>query len=263
MMKKTIAILLLTTVLLGAQKIIVILLIASGLFGAQNIKIYTEHYPPNNMKVAGKLTGSSVEILSAMFEQMKSDQKIEDIKITNWSRAYSVALKVPNSMVFSTTKTKAREDLFKWVGPISTTTLGVIALKSKKIIIKDISDFNKYKIGAVLKDAAEQLLIERGVDKKNIQHLNGENAISLSFAKMEKGRIDMFAYNTNIALAGAKIAGFDVDKYEVIYQLAVGQLCFAFNKKTDDKIIQEWQEALDTLKKDGIYDKIMNKYKGK
>jgi len=37
-------------------------------------------------------------------------------------------------MVFSTTRTKARENLFKWVGPISTTTVGVIALKSKNIV---------------------------------------------------------------------------------------------------------------------------------
>ena len=245
------------------KKLILLGLLISSLFAASDttIKIYTEHYPPNNMKIAGKLTGSSVEVLDAMFKQMNSKQKITDIKLTNWSRAYSVALKVPNSMVFSTTRTKARENLFKWVGPISTTTVGVIALKSKKIVIKDISDFSKYKIGAVLKDVAEQLLIEKGVDKKNIQHVNGEKAIKITFNKMEKGRIDMFAYNTSIALAGAKMEGFDTNKYEIIYNIAVGNLCFAFNKKTDDKVIQKWQYALDTIKKNGIYDKIMKKYK--
>jgi len=246
------------------MKIIILFsLLISTLFASSDakIKIYTEEYPPHNMKVAGKLTGRSVDILDAMFKKMDSKQSIKDVKLTNWSRAYSVAQKVPNSMVFSTTRTKSREDLFKWVGPISTTTVGVIALKSKNIVIKDISDFNKHKIGAVLKDVAEQLLIERGVSKNSIQHVNGSDAIKISFNKMEKGRIDMFAYNTTVALAGAKMAGFDTDKYEIVYELTVGELCFAFNKKTDDDIIKKWQNALDAIKANGTYAKIINKYK--
>ncbi len=247
------------------KKIILLGLLVSSLFATAdadtNIKIYTEHYPPNNMKIGGKLTGSSVEVLDAMFKQMNSNQRIEDIKLTNWSRAYSVALKLPNSMVFSTTRTKAREKLFKWVGPISTTTVGVIALKSKNIVIKDISDFANYKIGAVLKDVAEQLLLEKGVSKRNIQHVNGADAIKMSFNKMEKDRIDMFAYNTIVALNDAKKNGFDTSKYEIIYKLTVADLSFAFNKKTDDKIIQKWQNALDKVKANGTYSNIMNKYK--
>ncbi|WP_024955291.1 substrate-binding periplasmic protein [Sulfurospirillum arcachonense] len=242
---------------------LVVIMLVINLFGAQskNIKIYTEHYPPHNMKIAGELTGYSVEILDAMFKQMKSKQSIKNIKLTNWSRAYSIALKVPNSMVFSTTKTKQRDDLFKWVGPISKTRVGVIALKSKNIVIKDVSDFNKYKIGAVLKDVAEQLLLKQNVHKNSIQHLNGENAINLSFTKMEKDRIDMFAYNIDAAFDGAKMAGYDISKYEVIYILTEADLYYAFNKKTDAKIIKQWQEALDIIKKNGTYEKIMSKYK--
>ncbi len=244
------------------KKIIIIALIAINLFAVseQKIKIFTEHYPPLNMKVAGELTGLSVEVLDAMFKQMDSKQTIKDIKLTNWSRAYSVAQKVPNSMVFSTTRTKSREDLFKWVGPIFKNRIGVLALKSKKFVINDASDFNKYKIGAVLKDAGEVLLLDLGVNKKSIQHVNGEDAINLSFTKMEKGRIDMFAYDLDVAFTNGKMEGFDMSKYEIIYTLADAELYFAFNKKTNDKIINKWQKSLDTIKEDGIYKKIINKY---
>lgn len=245
------------------KTIIGIFLLTTILFGTQNIKIYTENYPPHNMKVDGKLTGYSIEVLKAIFKQMNSKQKIEDVKFTNWSRAYSLTLKNSNTMVFSTTRTKMREDLFKWVGPIGIIRVGLIAPKNKKIIIKDTLDFNKYKIGAVLKDVAVQPLLENGVKKKNIQYVNGKNAIKLSFTKMEKGRIDMFAYNISAALNGAKSEGFDIDKYEVLYELMKGELYFAFNKQTDDKTIKQWQEALDIVKKDGTYKKIMDKYIGK
>jgi ABC-type amino acid transport substrate-binding protein len=35
----------------------------------------------------------------------------------------------------------------------------------------------------------------------------------------------------------------------------------AFNINTDDDIVQKWQKALDDIKADGTYDRIMKKYK--
>jgi polar amino acid transport system substrate-binding protein len=241
-------------------------LLMAGYVSAQDLQvqskidIYTEHYPPHNMIINGKLQGFSVEILAAMFQQMNSQQTLDDVKLTNWSRAYSITQKKPNAMVFSTTRTASRESLFKWVGPIKKTTVGVIAPKSKQIVIKQPSDFNQYKIGAVLKDVGETLLLEQGVDKKHIQNVEGKNAINLSFKKMQKNRIDMFSYDIGVAFANAKLEGFDISQYEVIYLLKESGLYYAFNKKTDDRIINQWQAALDTIKANGLYNKILEKY---
>ena len=35
---------------------------------------------------------------------------------------------------------------------------------------------------------------------------------------------------------------------------------FGFNKHTDDQVIQQLQQALDTLKQEGVYDMIFKKY---
>lgn len=243
------------------KNIILLILLFISIFANDDIKMYTEHYPPYNMKSKqGQLTGSSIEILNAVLKQMNSSQSIKDVKLRSWAKSYAVAQKIKNAMVFSTTRTKSREPLFKWVGPIATATVGVVALKSKKIIINKISDFNKYTTGAVLKDIGEILLLDAGVNKNNIQYVKGEDAINISFNKMKKNRIDMFAYNLNVAFANAKIEGFDIDKYEIVYTLKVGYQYFAFNKNTDDKIIQKWQNALDAIKKDGTYEKIHSKY---
>ena len=227
----------------------------------QDIKMYTEHYPPYNMKnKEDKLVGSSIEVLDAVLKQMGSQQGIKDVKLRSWAKSYAVAQKINNAMVFSTTRTESREPLFKWVGPIATATVGVVALKSKNIVIKKISDFNKYTTGAVLKDIGEILLLDAGVSKNNIQYVKGEDAINISFNKMKKNRIDMFAYNLNVAFANAKMEGFDIEKYEIVYTLKVGYQYFAFNKKTDDKVIEKWQNALDSIKEDGTYDNIHSQY---
>ena len=244
------------------KNILYSLLISGCLYGstAGNISMFTETYPPYNMKEDGKLTGLSIEILKAVLKQLNSKQTIEDVLLTNWSRAYSIALKNNNSMVFSTTRTESREPLFKWVGPIVNTKVGAIALKDKKITINSIEDFNKYKIGAVLKDVGETTLAELGVNSQQIQSVSGENAINLSFLKLQNKRIDIFAYETKAAFENAKKLGFDTNKYEIIYTLKEGDLYFAFNKNTDDEIIQKWQKALDTIKDNGIYNKILLKY---
>lgn len=241
------------------KKIILLMIFTLSLLANQidQIKMFTEHYPPYNYKDKnGKLKGMSIEVLNEMLLEMKSSQSIDDVKLRSWAKSYTIAQKVKNAMVFVTTRTEARENLFKWVGPIAKTSIGIIALKENKTQIKELKDLNKYKIGAVLKDVGEMYLLDAGVDKSNIQYVKGEDAINISFNKMRKKRIDMFIYETNVAFMNAKNEGFDINKYEVIYSFDEDYLYFAFNKNTDDKIITKWQNALDTIKKNGIYDKI-------
>lgn len=241
------------------KKIILLMIFTLSLLANQidQIKMFTEHYPPYNYKDKnGKLKGMSIEVLNEMLLEMKSTQSIDDVKLRSWAKSYTIAQKVKNAMVFVTTRTEARENLFKWVGPIAKTSIGIIALKENKTQIKELKDLNKYKIGAVLKDVGEMYLLDAGVDKSNIQYVKGEDAINISFNKMRKKRIDMFIYETNVAFMNAKNEGFDINKYEVIYSFDEDYLYFAFNKNTDDKIITKWQNALDTIKKNGIYDKI-------
>jgi len=227
---------------------------------ATDIKMMTENYPPYNMEVDGKLEGLSVAVLEAMLKQMKSDKSTYDIELLSWSKAYSTAKSKKNSMVFSTTRTKSRENIFKWVGPITKTSVGITALKTKEIKINDVSDLNKYNIGCISKDIGETLLLEAGVPKLNIDSVDGINSLATSFYKLERDKIDMFAYETKVAKYSADLNGFDSDEYEVIYTLENAELYFAFNRLTPDNTIQKWQKALDTIKANGIHEKIIKKY---
>ena len=238
------------------------LAISTSLYASDidKVKIFTENYPPYNMEVNGKLKGISVDILDAMMKEMGSSKTINDIKLKPWASGYKITLKKKNTMLFSTTRTDQREKLFKWVGPIVDTKIGIIAPKSKNIKINNAQELNNYKIGAVLKDIGEQLLQTAGVKKKNIDAIGGKNPVVLNFKKMGKGRIDMFAYETNVAMYGAKSFQIDSSDYEVVYTLKEAQLYYAFNKKTDDKIVKAYQKALDKIKENGIYKKIIAKY---
>lgn len=223
------------------------------------IKIYTENYPPYNMLVDGKVEGIGVDILSAILKRINSSQSKDDIILTNWSRAYNLALKKKNHMVFSTAKTKERENLFKWVGPIYENTLDLIALKSKNIKIKSLEDIKKYKVGVVLNDLSEHILIQKGF-KDNIERVSGKNSFEISFKKLEKNKIDMFAYIKLLSKYSVKNEGFINNNLETVYSFEKISGYFAFNKNTPQSIIDKWQKALDEIKADGTYEKIMKKY---
>lgn len=239
----------------------IFLALKSNLFATNpKITIFTEQYPPYNMKDKNGISGISVEVVDAILNQIGSKQTKNDIIVTNWSRAYKLAQKKKNTMVFSTMRTKAREPLFKWVGPIAPTTKNIIALKEKNIKINSIDDLKKYTIGTVLRDSAEELLLSLGVNKENLKPVSGKESLKLTFRKIQNNRIDMFAYNSNVAKYYAKKNNIDWNRYEIVFTMVKTDVYLAFNKNTDDKVINKWQKGLDKIKENGIYKSILEKY---
>lgn len=244
------------------KKYLLGLLLSGGLFMSQSsaseLKLLTENYPPYNMEIKGELKGLAIDVLDSMLENMGNQEIKNNIKIGAWSRVYSYAKNKKNHMVFSTTRTDEREKLFKWVGPIVKSKIGIITLKNSNIKITNISDLNKYTIGAVKKDIGQSLLIKAGVD--NIKSSGGASAVKTLYKKLTKGKIDMFAYETVVSKYIGTKNGYSTDDFKVAYVLKEADLYFAFNIDTSDEIITKWQKSLDTIKEAGTLAKIIKKY---
>ena len=90
--------------------------------------------------------------------------------------------------------------------------------------------------------------MQSGADEKNIRRLT-------------KGRIDIWPTAYYAGIYSAKKMGV-IDNIEAIpgVSLMSGALYIAFNKQTDDKVIQQWQGALDKLKSNGVVGAILKKY---
>ena len=72
------------------------------------------------MRGLGELCAGSLRrtIEDEMLKVAGSQQTRGDIAFLPWARAYNLALNNKNVLLFSTTRTEAREALFKGVGPI-------------------------------------------------------------------------------------------------------------------------------------------------
>jgi len=225
------------------------------------INFMTENYPPFNFKENNHLQGIAVDLLFLMLKRVDAKKTHSDIHIFPWARAYSSVLTEEKTALFSMTRTRKREDLFKWVGPISDTTIALIARKDKHIKINSDSDINNYKLGVVRDDIGEQLLITRGVKQSQIESTGGVDAIHKLIKMLNRNRFDLLSYEFDVASWEMKKLGFNTKDYEVVYKLSQAQLYYAFHKDTPDDIINLLQKALNELKKENIYEKIIQKYR--
>ncbi len=224
--------------------------------GADDLTYMTEQYPPYNYEENGKVTGISVDLLSAMLKEMGSAKTAADFALLPWAQGYKRVQEEAGTCLFSMTLTDARKPLFKWVGPYIETNISVVAKKGA-VSIGSAADLGKYTFGVIRDDIGMQLLEENGLsqDKMDITA-----KMSSNLKKLERGRIDAVAYDQSVTMFMIKQAGMNPAEYEAAYVLKSGGLYFAFNKNVPDSLIAEFQQALDTLKADGTYQKILDRY---
>ena len=225
--------------------------IPSVQINAQNnskLFFFTEEFPPYNFKynsIERDIDGIAVRLLERMHQVMGKSKDDYRMNLGVWARGYRLAQEKGKQVVlFSTTRTESRENLFKWVGPITKTTISLIKRKDSTATIKTDSDFLKYKY-CVIKDAIGDLLIrEKKVPEKLINtKTKVEDLLSLL---LQKG-CDFLVYNHKVAEWLMKQHSFNKEDFVADYHLKTSKLYFAFNKSISDSVVQSYQKALDAI----------------
>lgn len=225
------------------------------------LSFITEDYPPFNFERSGTRQGIAVDALVEMLAQAGAKKSRADIKLWPWARAYETALREKNTVLFSTTRTEAREHLFKWVGPIMPSRIVLVAKKQRGIRIETAGDLTRseHRIGVVREDIGEQLLAALGVGKDRIVPVNS----GIAAARMlQADRVDMWAYGAPVILWNLKQLGYPAGDYEEVYTLTESRhYYYALHKDTDDRLVAMLQAALDRLKATGRFNEIVASYR--
>lgn len=228
---------------------------------AQELRIYTSQEPPLNFTetfnkdifYSDDVTGLATDVVREILKRTKTDAKIE---LVPWARAYMNAQKQENVVVYSMIRLEQREDLFHWVGPIALKKAMLFSRKDSGIKINSLDGAKRVgRIGTLRLDAKELFLKKRGF--KNIYSLNTwENGLQL----LALGNIDLWTQTDFDVPIVANLAGVDLDEIESVFTMYSTASYIGISKPTSLKIVEQWQGALDDIKRDGTFKNIVEKW---
>lgn len=224
---------------------------------SQTIHLTTEHYPPynidlslNNRPESQQIGGASTDIVKELMKRSKYSHTLE---LLPWKRAYRSAQDVSYTGVFSTTRTPAREELFKWVGPIADNNYVLFSAKNRDIPISSIEDVKSYTVGAYSGSVAVSIMSDLGISTELVpsDHLN--------VLKLQRQRIDLWIAGSLSGPYLAKQNGFP--NLKAAYTVRKAKMYIAFNKDTPNSVIDHLNAVLQTMREDGFVDRVYARYR--
>ena len=230
-----------------------LLLLPASNCNSEELLILTENLPPLNFVENGKLVGPSVEIVQEIQKRVGST---DPIQVYPWARAYKIVLEKENVLLFGTTRTADREDLFKWVGPLAVKRDILVGRKDAQLHIKSLEDAKRVtRIGTLRDDTRHAFLHDKGFT--NLEPVSDEQQ---NAQKLAIGRIDLWAYKIPGMYTVCRLAGVDPELFTEVLHLRQKELYIAFSKKTADSIVAQWHEAYTAMQQDGTIEEIRRKW---
>ena len=229
----------------------------SGQAWATDLTVVTENLPPLNYELNGAATGYATELLEAVLQTANIKTSVS---VLPWARAYQMTLTQPNTLLFSTTRTQEREDLFEWIGPISSRQIYLYKLKSRTDIqVKTIADCSRYKIGLVREMAsAKEFLKNSAIREENVDYAPTAES---NTKKLLLGRTDLIVSQDWGAAFEMKILNRHPNELEAVLLLdAKNSYYFAMNKQSDPALIQKIRNAFEKVQQSGLPERLKNKY---
>jgi polar amino acid transport system substrate-binding protein len=216
-------------------------------------QMLTEEYPPVTFMKDGKVTGFVTDMVREIIARQGGP---DNIRLTSWDSAYSMALTNPNVALFSAERTEKREQLFQWVGPVGKNSSIFYARKGSGIRIQSLEDAKK--LAAIATTAnwfTEQDLKDRGFANLVSSPLPTDNVRQLL-----QGKVQLSVF-TDITVADiVKNAGYAMDDLEPVFTVSSTYFYIAMSLGTPNEIVHKWQSTLDGLKADGTFEKIYRNY---
>jgi polar amino acid transport system substrate-binding protein len=218
--------------------------------------IITEDWAPYNYIEKDKITGLSTQIVLEILNSI--DERI-DIELLPSIRAKNILDNSQHIIFYSIFKTKERESQYKWVGPIADGSIYFYKNKTDKRNITTIDELkNLERICCRHAGLIPSLLSNMGF--KNLDMTASDS--NQIYTKLALRRCDAAISDTDLGVRHyLRTTNLDQDTFEkipiVIFQ---SSLYIAFTKDFSDEYIGVWQEALDKMKRDGTYNKILRQY---
>ncbi len=218
--------------------------------------VYTEPLAPVHFEEGGNIKGIATEIVNEIFKEAGLLPKFE---IYPWKRAYQKALATDESFIYTINRTKKRENLFKWIGPILSKKTYLYKMKDREDInIVNYEDAKNFTTAVILGHSLTTRLLDKGFKegKELITTPNKDVQIKVFL----KGRADLITGNQYTIYQSLKSEGYSMKDVEPALFISARGYYLGANIDTNDAIIAKLQKANEYVQRSGFVDATIAKY---
>ncbi len=235
--------------------LLIFLLFYVSVASADEITIVTEVLPPWQIEDGNDVGGIATEVVRATLREIDVEAKI---RFYPWARAYRMALKDKNVLIYSLIRTSERENLFKWVGVIGSVKEHFFHMANRNDIrLTNVDSAKKYITIIPRDDFRHQFLLNRGFKENLSFHLvnRQENALRMLYA----GRGDLVLDDELTLAYELRQLKLDPGKIEMAIYIPEMSVDFemAFSRRTPDSLVKKFQNGLERIKSKGLFHDIM------
>lgn len=210
---------------------------------AQDLTIYTEPLAPVHFEQEGHIIGIATDIVK---EIVRLAGYTAHFEIYPWNRAYYLVQKNPESFIYTLNRTRKREKLFKWIGPILHKKTYLYKLRERNDIqLNNFDDAKKYTTAVLLGHSLTLRLKDLGFQEGN-QIIVTSNKTIQTKVFLEK-RCDLITGNEYTIYRAMQAAGLTMEAVEPALLLGSSSYYLGANLHTPDTVIIQLQKASQSL----------------
>src|SRR5690606_15888341 len=158
----------------------------------------------------------------------------------------------PNVALFVAVRTREREALFRWVGPISRSSTSFYSRRGAEVRVASLDDARQVASIAVPREWYSHQVL-RGLGFVNLELVPKPHEM----ARMTLyGRVPLMVYEDQLLPSLLSEIGASMDDVQRVHTFMRSSSYIAFSLGTSEQVIQRWQQALDGMKADGSFDSI-------
>ncbi|XXJ21073.1 substrate-binding periplasmic protein [Desulfovibrio caledoniensis] len=219
---------------------------------AAGITYLAEVYRPFICMDQGRPTGLAVDLLKLIWREM--DVPEQPIEVMPWPRIYDCGQWNRQVAIFSVYRTRERETIFKWVGPIARGRQALFRLRSRNHEKLSPGGMTGLRIASLRDTASTSKVLQAGIIPTYASH--AEHAVQL----LQSGRVDAIALDESRFRHTIAAMGLSAEDFETALILSEDPLYYAFSPDTDDALIDRFQRALDAVTKRPVYRTLLDRY---
>ncbi|WDP92236.1 MAG: transporter substrate-binding domain-containing protein [Desulfobacter sp.] len=237
--------------------ILLLLIVNLGTAGAVNSELLIntlEEFPGSFTDSSGRLTGISVDVVREIQRRIGNTDPIRKYP---WARTYRNALKQPNVVAFTATRTKERENKFHWITRITRIRYSFFIRKGASISITTLDDAKSLKsIGVMRSSVWEQLL-----ESKGFANLDPVSTHELNVKKLIGNRVSAMYFASAGLLNVCRKPEMDCnDIYPIFTTNTVESYIIISKNGTPMTMVNQWKKAAEEIKNDGTFEAIALKW---